>query len=66
VPRIRVHDARHTFASIALGQGVPVTEVSAMLGHANAAITMALYAHFIPGNENRPSEAVAAAIYGDQ
>jgi integrase len=66
VPRIRIHDTRHTFASLALAVGVPVTEVSAMLGHANAAITMALYAHFIPGNERRPSDAVAAAVYGDQ
>jgi integrase len=64
VTSIRIHDCRHTFASLALASGVPVTEVSAILGHANAGITMALYAHFIPGNQHRPTEAVAAAIYG--
>jgi len=42
---------------------VPVTEVSAILGHASPAITMAIYAHFISGSNSRPTDAVASAIY---
>ena len=36
----RVHDLRHTFASLLLQAGAPITYVSQQLGHADAAITL--------------------------
>lgn len=36
---------RHTFASILIAQGLDVVFVSRQLGHANAAITLTVYAH---------------------
>ena len=42
---IRVHDLRHTHASLALRAGVPIEVVSRRLGHASVAITMDLYRH---------------------
>ena len=42
---IRVHDLRHTHASLALRAGVPMEVVSRRLGHASVAITMDLYRH---------------------
>ena len=42
---IRFHDLRHTFATLALQNGVDVKTVSAMLGHSSAGFTLATYTH---------------------
>jgi integrase len=42
VPLVRPHDARHTCATLMLGQGVHPKLVSEMLGHATVAITLDL------------------------
>jgi integrase len=48
VPRIRLHDLRHTCASLLLAQGVPARVVMEILGHSGIAITMNIYAHVLP------------------
>jgi len=48
VPIVRPHDARHTTATLLLGQGVHPKLVSEMLGHATVAITLDLYSHATP------------------
>lgn len=45
LPDIRFHDLRHTFASLALAAGEPLPNVSAILGHADTAITARIYSH---------------------
>lgn len=45
VPPIRVHDLRHTHASLALAAGVPIEVVSRRLGHASIGITLNTYRH---------------------
>ena len=45
VKRIRLHDARHSCASIMHAQGVPIAAISEWLGHADAAFTMRTYVH---------------------
>jgi len=45
LPRIRVHDLRHTAASVLIDAGVPVTTVAELLGHSTPATTMSVYAH---------------------
>lgn len=45
VPRIRIHDLRHTHATLLLEQGVHPKVVQERLGHASYAITMDLYSH---------------------
>ena len=49
LPRIRLHDVRHSYASAALAAGIPAKVVSERLGHATIAITMDTYSHVIPG-----------------
>jgi integrase len=49
VPRIRVHDLRHTHATLGLAAGVPLKVMSERLGHATTQITADLYQHVIPG-----------------
>ena len=45
LPSIRFHDLRHTFATLALGNGMDVKTLSAMLGHVSAATTLDIYTH---------------------
>ncbi len=42
------HSLRHTYASQQLEAGVNIADVARQLGHANPAITLAIYVHFIP------------------
>lgn len=49
VPVIRLHDLRHTHASLLLADGVPIKVVSERLGHATIAMTMDVYGHLLPG-----------------
>ena len=53
---LRFHDLRHIAASLALGQGLPVTLVSQMLGHASVATTLNVYAHVIPGTQRQVAD----------
>ncbi len=46
---IRLHDARHTHASLMLKQGVHPKVVSERLGHAGIQITLDTYSHVVPG-----------------
>jgi len=45
VPKIRLHDLRHTHATLLLEQGRPTKEVSERLGHSTTAFTMDVYGH---------------------
>jgi integrase len=49
LPPIRLHDLRHTHASLMLRAGVPLKVVSERLGHADPAFTMRVYQHVLPG-----------------
>ncbi len=44
----RFHDLRHGAASMLIGEGVPITVVSQLLGHADSSITLKVYAHLLP------------------
>ena len=54
--RIRFHDLRHTFATLALENGMDVKTLSAMLGHVSAATTLDIYTHI---TEDMQAEAAA-------
>jgi integrase len=45
IERVRLHDARHSCASLMHRRGVPIATIAAWLGHASAAFTMAVYTH---------------------
>ena len=45
IPKVRFHYLRHTFATIALQNGVDIKTVSGMLGHFSAGFTLDTYAH---------------------
>lgn len=45
VPIIRMHDLRHTAATLLLRRGVPAKVVSEILGHASISTTLDIYSH---------------------
>ena len=59
---IRLHDLRHTHASLALKAGVPVKVVSERLGHESPAFTLKQYAHVLPGMQAEAARSVAALV----
>lgn len=65
VPRIRLHDVRHTYATIALKTGIPAKVVSEHLGHSTIAITLDLYSHVTPGIDREATDKISAAMFGE-
>jgi len=53
LPEFRLYDLRHTYASLLLAAGAPITYVSAQLGHANPTTTLRYYARWIPSRGRR-------------
>ena len=51
IPRYSPHELRHTFASILIDQGEPVTFVAGQLGHASPDLTLRVYAHLFEAQD---------------
>ena len=66
VPRIRLHDLRHTWATLALRAGVHPKVVQERLGHKNISITMDLYSHVMPDMQESAAELVASIVDGSE
>ena len=62
VPRLRLHDLRHTHATLLLKAGVPIKVVSERLGHATPGFTMATYQHVLPGMQAEAARTFASVI----
>ena len=68
LPRIRLHDVRHTYASAALANATGWHEmklISQRLGHANIAITLDTYAHVLPAADEQAARTLARVILGE-
>ncbi|WP_448628661.1 site-specific integrase [Geodermatophilus sp. URMC 64] len=64
LPRVRLHDLRHTHATLLLAAGEPVKVVSERLGHASATITLTVYQHVHPGMGRQAADRFAALLRG--
>jgi len=62
LPAIRLHDLRHTHATILLTAREPMHVVSQRLGHASAVVTMTVYAHVLPGSQREAANLFAQLI----
>ena len=65
VPRIRLHDLRHTYATHALNAGVHPRIVQERLGHANVSITLDTYSHVDMDMQAAAAARVASLLLGD-
>ena len=64
VRRIRLHDVRHTYATMSLDAGIDPKIVSDRIGHANMAYTLQIYTHRSTGRDRQAAETVARVILG--
>jgi len=62
LPKIRLHDLRHSYATAALAAGVPAKVVSERLGHASVMITLDTYSHVLPSMQEDAAHSVAKLI----
>mgnify|MGYP005796206387 FL=1 len=60
--RVRFHDLRHTFATLALQNGVDVKTVSGMLGHYSAGFTLDTYAHMTTAAQKEAARAMERVL----
>jgi len=64
LPSIRFHDLRHTFATMALQNGVDVKTVSSMLGHYSAGFTLDTYAHVTTSAKREAANTMSGVLSG--
>jgi len=62
LPRIRLHDLRHSHATHALAAGVNPKVVAERLGHASVVITLDTYSHVFPTLQREAAEVVASLV----
>lgn len=62
MPRIRLHDLRHTYATLALRLGTHPVLLSERLGHSSIAVTIDRYSHVIPSIDRNAADVVAQLI----
>jgi integrase len=62
---IRLHDVRHTHATLLIAAGVPVKVVSERLGHAMSAFTIDSYQHVLPGMQADAARCFHRLVLGD-
>jgi integrase len=62
VRRIRLHDVRHTYATLALNSGVEPKIVSDRVGHSNPGITFQIYTHRSSGLDRPAADLIGGMI----
>jgi hypothetical protein len=64
LPRIRLHDLRHIFATIGLSKNIHPKVMSEMLGHSKIALTLDVYSHALPSLQADAADKIAEALTG--
>jgi len=62
LPRLHLHEARHTAATLMLSDGTPVKVASELLGHSSPSITTNVYVHSLPGMAEAAGERLSARL----
>jgi integrase len=62
LPRIRLHDLRHTHATLALAAGIHPKVVQERLGHSSISVTLDTYSHAMPAMQADAATRIAALI----
>ena len=64
LPQIRLHDLRHTHASLALAAGINPKVIFERLGHATVSTSLDTYSHAIPALQEEAAERIAGLVLG--
>jgi integrase len=62
LPLVRLHDLRHSTATLRLEAGLPLRLVQELLGHASMAITADVYSHILPAYRRQAADVLAAHL----
>lgn len=62
LPRLTLHGLRHTFATIASAQGVPLFDIGKAMGHSTPATTGRIYTHLVDRTHEETLLLVSAAL----
>ena len=62
LPEIRLHDLRHTCATILIAEGVDIETISHRLGHSRASVTLDVYGHFMEHLDDTAADALAKIL----
>lgn len=65
VPKIRIHDIRHTVVTMAIASGSPIKAASVYFGHAKTSTTMDIYTHALEGQGSEVAENIRRTILGN-
>ena len=60
--RLRLHQARHTYASFMIGAGVNAKALAQYMGHSSIKLTFDLYGHLMPGSEREAAALLDAFL----
>jgi integrase len=66
IRKIRPHDLRYTYATLAIQAGVDLLTVSRQLEHSSIAITADIYAHAVPGGNRAAADVMESILTGNQ
>jgi integrase len=64
LPKMTLHGLRHAHATALLRAGVPIAVVSKRLGHKNVGVTLGVYAHVLPGDDEAAADDFAELVDG--
>jgi integrase len=64
LPRLLLHEARHSHATMLLRDGVPVHIAAKRLGHKDPSVTLNVYADVIPDDDGRAVDVFSRAVWG--
>lgn len=58
MPRLRLHDLRHTLATLLFKNKIPAKVVQEMLGHSTISMTLDTYSHVLPDMQSEAAESL--------
>jgi integrase len=61
MPKVRLHDLRHTASTLMASEGIPVHVIQAIMGHTTSVTTMDVYIHVLPASYQELTERMNAA-----
>ena len=62
LPRIRLHDLRHTHATLGLAAGIPAKVMADRLGHSSVMLTLDTYSHVTPAMDHAAADLIAGLV----
>ena len=65
IPKIRIHDLRHSYASYLLQKNVNILAISKQLGHKDVKLTLSIYSHLLPEANDYLKKILNNMNYGD-